>query len=220
MNEVFNDQDGVRDLTDEQEMKCPTHEHLMDFVEKRLNPEQMTVIVGHLAVCAKCRDYVGFYSDLSVAEPPSVAADEECQLRRSLEAVKRRMNAWKSFYRQFEYQEVAAAADGYDAQGEVAKRAGFTVFKSKVREGKDAWTVVLPNLTGPVTAELELDFQVYDCDDNPVPSGVLTIGGFELPVVDGHAKLRGTRVQDEIEVSLRRGDGEAIPGDIDPDAGT
>lgn len=199
-------------------MKCPTHDHLMDFIEKRLASEQMTVIVGHLAVCAKCRDYVGFYSDLSDAEFPSVAKDEERRLRQSIESVKRRLKAWKSFYRQFEYQEVAAAADGYDAQGEIAKRAGFTVFKSKVREGKNVWTVVLPNLTGPVTPELELDFQVYDFEDNPVPSGLLTIGGLELPVADGHAKLKGTRVQEEIEVSLRREGGEDVPGDIDPDS--
>lgn len=199
-------------------IKCPTHEHLMDFVEERLTPEQIAVIIGHLAICEECRDYVRFYSEWTETDVQIPTEDEKARLRRSLEAVKRSVKAWRDFIGQFRYQEVAAAADGYDVQKAVAQRAGVTVFRSKVRGEKDSWTVIMPNPTGPVSSESELEFQVYDCDNNPVPSGVLSICGLQLQVEEGQAILKGTRVKEEFTISFRRDGGIDVPGDIDPDA--
>ncbi len=206
---------------------CPSDEDLGLFVERRLPDPQMAAVAEHLAECPACRETVRDAADWLASgqrlDVESATAEERDAVRRALvEAGAQRVrDLWQRVFNAVKpVREYLAAADGQTADQIQQRnaRAGILHFVSRTQPPhKDAWhvKVVLPAETGSDEANIRL--QVFDVDERTVPSGVLTFCGVDLDIDEGYAFMPMGEFRKNMRValvSLRRGDGEPVPGEL------
>ena len=206
---------------------CPSDEDLGLFAERRLPDPQMAAVAEHLAECPACRETVRDVADwLASGQRLDVEAatpEERDAVRGALvEAGAQRVrDLWQRVFNAVKpAREYLAAADGQTADQIQQRnaRAGILHFVSRTQPPhKDAWhvKVVLPAETGSDEANIRL--QVFDVDERAVPSGVLTFCGVDLNIDEGYAFMPMGEFRKNMRmalVSLRRGDGEPVPGEL------
>lgn len=206
---------------------CLSGEEIALFVERRLSDSQMALVAGHLDSCPACKAEVGDFakwqaSGLSL-DTDAATADERLAVKKAQDFVRARHaeELWQKVFAAIgPAREFLAAADGQTADQIQQRnaRAGILHFVSTPPPPhRDAWhvKVTLPADTG--SDETNIRLQVFDGDEQSVPSGVLTFCGVDLNIEDGYAFMPMGEFRKNMRIALiklRRGNGNSVPGEL------
>ena len=205
---------------------CPEEETLRLFVERALDPALMEAVALHIIDCRDCKDTAkemaewlaaGSGVDVDNATPEerhAVCAAYNAVRKRHVQALWQQIHALARPRREY-----LAAADGQTAdqiQQETAIRSGFIHFASCTSPGhKDAWHAKWAVPTA-ATDETCLRLQVFDGNEQPIPSGTLVFCGVDLEIEDGYAFMPVKTFRENVGVSLialKKADGSMVPGE-------